>query len=160
MDINPTLARGPRSDVARIEAQTGSEHNPNDFNDEGAVSAKSVRIIAIAMMRDAHRLIGGPRLPAVVDAISWVWGSDRGFSLTTCCDAVGLDPDVARAEYWLTLNRVHPGLSQLVRTNHIDEVREIIQREVSRATEGAGQLDLFTCYENTPMGAGTPPALH
>jgi len=148
--------------VARIEALARAELNTHESDDVvGAISARSVRTIAIAMMRDVHRLLCSPQLSSAVDAISWVWGSERGFSLSICCDALGLNLDVARAEYWLALKRHHPCLSPLVHSTRTDEVREIIQREVARSTEGAGQLDLFSFYENhNNIQSGSGPALH
>lgn len=111
--------------------------------------------ICIAMLRDAHRLLHSQDVREVVDAISWIWGTERGFSFKTCCDVLGLEPDKVRSRYWIEVSNSLPELMPLTRPLEADEPERVINAAVMQRNEQFGQPDLFDFYvpQSTSLAA-------
>lgn len=116
--------------------------------------------ICIAMLRDAHRLLHSHDVGEVVDAISWIWGTERGFSFKNCCDALGLDPVIVRSRYWIDVSKSHPELMPLTRPQDGDEHERTINAAVVQRNEQFGQPDLFDFYVPQSITLATAGRLH
>ncbi len=102
--------------------------------------------ICIAMLRNAHNLLDSKDVNDIVDSISWIWGTEAGFSFKQCCRVLGLDPDLVRSRFWIQLSKANPDLISLTRPPEGDVYERTINAAVIRRNQLTGQHDLFDFY--------------
>lgn len=153
MDTSVSVRSRPQP-AARCEkaslfgtARTNEIAHPQMGSTENAYDLKR---LAVAMLRDAARLMDSDELAERLDAVSWVWGGEGAFDFKTCCRLAGVDPHDVSPKFWLRLAHRDPLLLALTTEDSQEKTDAVLGRAIARQTITSGQGDLFAipCEDN------------